>query len=283
MTIAGVLRDEIFSPNSNDLRIMQLVSENLQGQGRTILLYTEKEFLRNDIHAHIVFSMARHTATLDKLQVLESQGTLVVNPPAGVRHCHRIVITQALLRQGLSVPRNVFFDLSQEVTLPEDIPFPCWLKRADTYTLTKDDVCFIHNQAALSNHLADFIKRNIKTAVVSRHIKGDLIKFYGVSKTSFFHWHYPTLNIHGEKFGLEKLNGPVRHYPFSPDKLKADMTLLAETLQVPVYGGDCIVDNEGNCQFIDFNDWPSFSVCAEEASQAIGEYINSLIRSSVTA
>lgn len=74
MTIAGVLRDEIFSPNSNDLRIMQLVSENLQGQGRTILLYTEKEFLRNDIHAHIVFSMARHTATLDKLQVLESPG-----------------------------------------------------------------------------------------------------------------------------------------------------------------------------------------------------------------
>ena len=71
MTIAGVLRDEIFSPNSNDLRIMQLVSENLQGQGRTILLYTEKEFLRNDIHAHIVFSMARHTATLDKLQVIE--------------------------------------------------------------------------------------------------------------------------------------------------------------------------------------------------------------------
>ena len=35
------------------------------------------------------------------------------------------------------------------------------------------------------------------------------------------------------------------------------------------YGGDCIIDSNGMIKIIDFNDWPSFSKCRENASKAI--------------
>ena len=278
MTIAGILRDKIFSPNSNDLRIMQLVSMKLQARGETVVLYTEEQFQENDIQAQAIFSMARHTATLNKLQEAESQGSIVINPPAGVRRCIRTEITHTMLQEGLSMPRYVVLDLSAGLQLPGDIPFPCWLKRADTFTQLKDDVCFIPDITALNNHLASFIDRGIKTAIITEHVEGDLIKFYGVSKTPFFHWYYPTLDKHYGKFGLEQINSPIHKYPFLEKELISDMNRLAETVQVPVYGGDCIMDKEGNYQIIDFNDWPSFYKCAERASEAIVDYIIRRIR-----
>ena len=36
-------------------------------------------------------------------------------------------------------------------------------------------------------------------------------------------------------------------------------------LNVPVYGGDCVVSEDGSIRIIDFNDWPSFAPCREEA------------------
>ena len=36
-----------------------------------------------------------------------------------------------------------------------------------------------------------------------------------------------------------------------------------------IFGGDCIITPDGKINIIDLNDWPSFSPCAEEASEAI--------------
>ena len=38
---------------------------------------------------------------------------------------------------------------------------------------------------------------------------------------------------------------------------------------ITVFGGDCIITPDGKINIIDLNDWPSFSPCAEEASEAI--------------
>ena len=38
-------------------------------------------------------------------------------------------------------------------------------------------------------------------------------------------------------------------------------------LDVPVYGGDCVVSSSGEIRIIDFNDWPSFARCREEAGK----------------
>ena len=44
---------------------------------------------------------------------------------------------------------------------------------------------------------------------------------------------------------------------------------LAAVIGLDVYGGDCIVRSDGTFAIIDFNDWPSFSRCREEAAKAI--------------
>ena len=60
-------------------------------------------------------------------------------------------------------------------------------------------------------------------------------------------------------------------------KAEAQAGLLAEQLAAAVgleiYGGDCIVCADGTWYMIDFNDWPSFSRCREEAADAIAGLI----------
>ena len=48
---------------------------------------------------------------------------------------------------------------------------------------------------------------------------------------------------------------------------------MAQKLNVPIYGGDVIIDKEGNFWFIDFNDFPSFSICRDKAAKAIAQRI----------
>ena len=55
--------------------------------------------------------------------------------------------------------------------------------------------------------------------------------------------------------------------------VQADAERLAEAVGIKVYGGDCIVRSDGSFCFIDFNDWPSFSRCREEAAEAIASLV----------
>ena len=48
-----------------------------------------------------------------------------------------------------------------------------------------------------------------------------------------------------------------------------------------VYGGDCIVDSDGKMQIIDFNDWPSFAPCRNEAAPYIAKAIISAVKKHV--
>ena len=55
--------------------------------------------------------------------------------------------------------------------------------------------------------------------------------------------------------------------------MQAEAERLAEAVGIEVYGGDCIVSSDGTFCLIDFNDWPSFSRCREEAAEAIASLI----------
>ena len=119
---------------------------------------------------------------------------------------------------------------------------------------------------------AEFAQRGIHSYTISAHVSGDLIKFYGVAGTGFFRYYYPTDD--GEsKFGDEQRNGAAHHYPFDATELQHSVDTLAEAVGLKVYGGDCIVDETGHFYVIDFNDWPSFSRCREEAATAIASLI----------
>ena len=128
---------------------------------------------------------------------------------------------------------------------------------------------------ALMEGLRNFKARGLESAVLSQHLVGDLVKFYSVEGTSFFDWGYADPDH--SKYGDERINGVPNKYPFDAQALKAETDRLAAFLGVPVYGGDCVVDEQGQFHIIDFNDWPSFSRCRYKASQAIAERIMTIL------
>jgi glutathione synthase/RimK-type ligase-like ATP-grasp enzyme len=52
----------------------------------------------------------------------------------------------------------------------------------------------------------------------------------------------------------------------------------SEVLDVKIYGGDCIVSPNGEIRIIDFNDWPSFAPCRNEAAPFIAKSILNTIK-----
>lgn len=53
----------------------------------------------------------------------------------------------------------------------------------------------------------------------------------------------------------------------------------SEVLDVKIYGGDCIISPDGTIRIIDFNDWPSFAPCRQDAAPHIAKAILSTIKS----
>ena len=92
-----------------------------------------------------------------------------------------------------------------------------------------------------------------------------------------FYWFYPSPCSHS-KFGLEKINGVAKGIPFNEEELKKYSDMAAEVLNVPIYGGDCVVSADGELKIIDFNDWPSFARCREEAGVKIAECIYNRVK-----
>ena len=149
-----------------------------------------------------------------------------------------------------------------------------WLKRGDAAAQSKGDVVFAADRDTLRQAIADMEQRGISEYTVSAHVVGDLVKFYGVFGTGFFRYYYPT-DDGQTKFDDERRNGSAHHYPFDISALQGETERLAEAVGIDIYGGDAIVRDDGSFCLIDFNDWPSFSRCREEASDAIASIIKS--------
>jgi|LAHS01.1.fsa_nt_gb hypothetical protein len=256
--IIAIQRDAGFSPNSvdRDRAILQAVAAGLEGD---VSVVTEQE-LAACSSAHVYLSMARSPQALALLERREREGALVINSTRGVRACSRKTIDGLMRRCGIPMP-------------PPYTAGSCWLKRGEGYVQSQDDVVFCRNEAELAAARRGFRARGIGETVVSTHVAGDVIKFYGVAG-GFFRYFYPA-DDGLSKFGNERHNGRAHHYPFAAEDLQRDVQRLARLAQVEVYGGDAIVSADGSYYLIDFNDWPSFSPCFQEAARAIVHLINS--------
>ena len=202
--------------------------------------------------------MARLPETLQWQKTL--QGVSIINSPEGVENCTRSALQRIMERVGTPVP-------------PREGVDGYWLKRGDAAAQQRGDVVFAADAQALEAAVRTMTGRGITDYVVSAHVPGDLVKFYGVVGTGFFRYYYPTDD--GEsKFGDEKRNGTACHYPFDVKLLLSDVEQLAKAVGICVYGGDCIVCEDGSFCVIDFNDWPSFSRCRDEAAVAIASLID---------
>lgn len=271
MKALGISRSEEFSPNSveKDARILHAVGSALQQYGDVCYL-SENELDHASLNGYdVVFSMGRKDTTVQCLKELEQKGVLVVNPSVGIQNSERYCLSSCFMNAGIPTPETILFP--QLPKAANGWSFPCWLKRADSCAQFKADVQYLENEQVAEVALEDFRQRGIERAVVSAHLKGDLVKFYGVENTDFFYWTYP--DIHKTKFCLEEKNGEAVGYKFDPEKMKKICDAAAHVLSIPVYGGDCVVNEDGDFRIIDFNDWPSFSACCEEAGKAIAEYI----------
>ncbi|NMA73985.1 MAG: hypothetical protein GX963_07440 [Bacteroidales bacterium] len=277
ITFAAIQRHTSYSPNhiGNDSAIFNGVAKKLIAKGHSVHFYTEQEFILLGVEENYVFTMLRNKAAIKRLQQLQKEkGVVSINSAFGIENCNREQMTKLLLKSGISHPKSWIFNISEGFEkIGNNKEFsPLWIKRADFHAIHREDVTFVRSEANLKSVLAEYALRGIERVVVNEHLEGDLIKFYGVYGTPFFYWFYPYHNQHS-KFGLEEINGIPKGILFDKDELKALCNEAAKVLNVQVYGGDCIVSPNGKITLIDFNDWPSFAPCREEASEAITEII----------
>lgn len=266
MEIIAVRRDDKFSPNSveKDRLILQAVADRLSSHyGVEMPVVDEAVFAAKPVDADIFVTMGRLPETLTALACKEHRGKLVINSAEGVRRCRRSLLDRLMRAGNIAMP-------------PEKGKDGYWLKRGDAAAQSKSDIVFCPDEAALEKAKADFAKRGIKDVVVSTHVVGDLIKFYGVG-SDFFRCYYPS-DDGISKFGDEKVNGKAHHYSYDNEALHREVVRLSSLTGVDVYGGDAIVDSDGKFYIIDFNDWPSFSRCREEAAGAIVQLIVNRIK-----
>ena len=275
-----IQRAACYSPNSEekDLAVLQEVGSLLEDA--TII--SEDDFVNRfstynqsvssesveyvNVYYQII-SMARSPKALDILEQLKQSGIRVLNPSVGVRACQRSNIDKVMRENYLPLP-------------PDKGDDGYWIKRADASAQSKEDVCFCHDWAEVEKIKSIFMQRGITDVVTQAHIKGDVVKFYGVEGTGFFRYYYSGDDTE-TKFGDEERNGKPQYYSFSSSNLQVDAEKLACLLQTPIYGGDAIVREDGCYVIIDFNDFPSFSRCRKDAAKAIFERMKSAVESSL--
>lgn len=254
--ILAIRRDERFSPNSvmKDRAILQMSCDLL---GKDIPMIDE-DMLDEYFDADIYLSMARLPQSIHLLKQFERQGKQVINSAFAVSACSRSHLQTIMQENHIPIP-------------PKEGYHGYWIKRGDVATQYEGDVVYCQDDVALENAKIEFANRGITDYVVSSHVVGDVIKFYGVGH-HFFQYFYPS-DDHQMKFSHELVNGEAHHYAFDEDILRREVQRLANIISLDVYGGDAIVDEEGRIYMIDFNDWPSFSRCSEEAACAIAKLV----------
>ena len=256
----AILRARRFSPNSveNDADILRAVVSRLEARGMTIRVIHEEYLSADDLQGTaFVISMGRLPETLHLLKSLQSY---IINSPDGVTLCCQ---------------RNRLYQFMQQLSIPVAPAVGTdgyWLKRADASAQVEGDVVFVPNETALRQDIETFRRRGISDYLVTAHVAGDIVKFYGIRGTGYFRYFYPTDDGHS-KFGHERHNGAASHFSFQVEALRQCIERLATAVGIDVYGGDCIVRSNGTFCIIDFNDWPSFSRCREEAANAISAFI----------
>lgn len=279
--IAGIMRAGAYSPNhiGNDAAIFNAVADQLRKRGCIVTIYSEDQFNNGNVKEDIIVNMCREMGSIHKLQKLEDAGALVINSGYGIENCTRERMTRILIGSNIPYPDSIIVNTDESVkdALKKAGFTQCWIKRGDFHAMHKEDVSYVRHPEEAQEVLQEYFLRGIKRAVINRHLVGDLIKFYGVQGTPFFFWFYPFDEGHS-KYGHEAINGKSRGLEFDKERMRDICHKASEMLDVKIYGGDCIVSPEGDIRIIDFNDWPSFAPCRQEAAPHIARCILSTIK-----
>ena len=260
-----VKRSPIFSPCcvGHDNDIINAVSNILLRKGYHLSVKVENELLHHECKRYnYVISMSRNPHVLEVLERWEKDGSLIINSPRSCKNCHRSTLME-LLTDEIPMPLIEIIDTDKNInTISWIKESHFWLKRADFQSIEKVDVIRPHSLEEANKVLASYRRRGIMHAIVSEHIDGYLLKFYGVCNTDFFYCYHPQ----SDKFGAINDHKTLR---FDRNELRNIAGCAAERIGLTVYGGDAIVDKKGNIYIIDLNDFPSFAPCKNEAAKTI--------------
>lgn len=272
--IAAIMRAGAFSPNhiGNDATIMNTVAEQLRKRGCEVNIYSEEQFIAGAAKEPVIINMCREKRSTDLLQRLEDEGRLVINSGYGIENCIRERQARILLGSNIPYPESIVVD-TDEVVKQRLIRLgmqQCWIKRGDYHAQHAEDVSYVRSVHEAQDVLQEYFLRGFRRAVISRHLPGQLVKFYGVEGTPFFHWFRP--------FDPEDAKMQKDEHRATEEQLKTICHAAARELNIMVYGGECIQAGDGTLTIIDFNDWPSFSACRAEAAANIAKAVMSAIK-----
>lgn len=278
--IGGIMRAGAYSPNhiGNDTAIFNIVADQLRKRGILVNVYSEEQLLAGKVTEDIIVNMCREPASIKLLQEMEDAGRLVINSGYGIDNCTRERMTRILIGNGIPYPESLIVDTDERITdkLKRLNIDRCWVKRGEIHAKHKEDVTYTRHPQETQEVVQEYFLRGIKRGVINRHIDGDLIKFYGVANTPFFHFFYPfDTQLSNENMAI---NGKPQMYAFDKAEFEATCRRAAEVMGVIIFGGDAIVDKTGHFTIIDFNDWPSFAPCRQQAGTHIAKAILAAIK-----
>ena len=262
---------------ANDAAILNAVAQALEARGWRLTRCSEAMLEESPVPpADLYLNMCQGAAASERLVGLERAGGMLVNTPSSVLSCHRHQLVAALNGSGIPFPRTVVVPtwLSPEGTraLADFVGAHqhVWVKRGDVHAETAEDVVLTRADQVFSV-LARFAARGIARVAVQDHVRGPVLKFYGVSDRRFF-------RFYDAKWGRA---GPA---PVVDEaRLRAVAFEAAERLGLHIFGGDVVLTAPDQPVLIDLNDWPSFAPFRIEAAAAIADFVHGHAQRGVAA
>ncbi len=259
MKVLGIYREKEFSPGKvkQDKAIMDLTLIELSKLGFNTEAISP-DSIPKSAKADLVLNMAQSKRSLLILSEWEKKGIPVINSTVSIKNCYRKNLFKILKENGLPIPKTWIYK-AKEID-PSKWKGHFWIKRGDFHALQRDDVSKVESSEEMKKALLYFIKNSIDEVIIQQHLDGNVIKFYGVDKNYIRAFLSP------------------RNKEFDLSKDIIDVIFKAkDCLGLEIYGGDLVLSKENNFYIIDINDWPSFSLCQNEAARYIAQYINSFL------
>ena len=203
-----------------------------------------------------VLSMARGDGCLTVSAQWQAQGVNVINAPEAVKNCQRGKLNALLLVEGMIPPCHT-------------AKHGFWVKPADGRGLHAGGAIYCRSMTEAMAMQRHFVDKGMDDTVVTAHIEGEIVKFYGVTdmpcRVSGADESHPIDFFHTYTADKQARSLPSRLH----GTLQSTAMRLAHRLSLSVFGGDAVIQDNGQVAIIDINDWPSFSPCVAEAAVAI--------------
>lgn len=257
----GIARERMYSPGkvADDRAILEAVAERLAATHRVAVVSADDALPEVEAPT-VVFAMCQGPAALATLRRWQAAGVRVINSVAGIENAHRQRMLAAFAHHGVAHPESILLASDDPGPLPEWLGGGAWLKRGDVHATEPDDVVRVADGATARSALAAFARRGIASALLQRHVAGEVIKFYALRGRAYF-------ACFAAGGGQMRLSTRVE------GALQGLAEAGAAALELEVFGGDCVCDSQENLSLIDLNDWPSYGRCRPGAAEAIASYL----------